>query len=99
MLSADEVGTTRGGAHPEKRTFRTRREGAASPDEARRAGNDPPSDADRVAVPFPKIELHVHLEGAVRPATLLEIARRNGEVLPAESVEEMEELLTSTGVY
>ncbi|HJW76152.1 MAG TPA: adenosine deaminase [Thermoleophilia bacterium] len=43
------------------------------------------------------MELHVHLEGAVRPATLLEIARRNGEALPADSVEEMEELLTFTG--
>ncbi len=29
------------------------------------------------AVTFPKIELHVHLEGTVRAATLLEIARRN----------------------
>jgi adenosine deaminase len=27
-------------------------------------------------VTFPKIELHVHLEGAVRPRALLEIARR-----------------------
>ncbi|HEY1487296.1 MAG TPA: adenosine deaminase [Micromonosporaceae bacterium] len=35
----------------------------------------------------PKIELHVHLEGSIRPATLLDIARRNGEALPADSVE------------
>src|SRR5207237_7226540 len=32
--------------------------------------------------PFPKIELHVHLEGTVRPATLREIARRNDYPLP-----------------
>ncbi len=32
--------------------------------------------------PFPKIELHVHLEGTVRPATLRQIARRNGYPLP-----------------
>ena len=39
------------------------------------------------AVTVPKIELHVHLEGPIRPATLLEIARRNGEPLPADTVE------------
>jgi aminodeoxyfutalosine deaminase len=33
-------------------------------------------------VTYPKIELHVHLEGAMRPGTLLEIARRNGYDLP-----------------
>ena len=34
---------------------------------------------------FPKIELHVHLEGTVRAATLLQIARRNGVPLPADT--------------
>ena len=40
----------------------------------------------------PKIELHVHLEATVQPATLLEIARRNGESLPAGTEEELREL-------
>ncbi len=35
----------------------------------------------------PKIELHVHLEGSIRPTTLLDIARRNGLGLPADTVE------------
>ncbi|MEV8017319.1 adenosine deaminase [Streptomyces sp. NPDC086554] len=43
-----------------------------------------------------KIELHVHLEGTIRPATLLEIARRNGETLPADTVEGLEELYRFT---
>ena len=48
-------------------------------------GKSPPS-------PYPKIELHVHLEATVRPETLLEIARRNGYELPAQSVEGIREL-------
>jgi len=38
------------------------------------------------AVTFPKIELHVHLEGTVRAPALLEIARRNDVALPADTV-------------
>ena len=38
---------------------------------------------------FPKIELHVHLEGTIRPKTLLEIAGRNGYALPAETEDEL----------
>lgn len=37
----------------------------------------------------PKIELHVHLEGTIRPATLLDIAHRNDQPLPATTVEEL----------
>jgi adenosine deaminase len=33
---------------------------------------------------MPKVELHVHLEGSMRPAVLLELARRNGVALPAD---------------
>lgn len=46
----------------------------------------PASDSTLVA---PKIELHVHLEGAVRPRALLEIAARNGVSLPASTEAEL----------
>ena len=36
---------------------------------------------------MPKVELHVHLEGAIRPETLLKLARRNHRPLPADDVE------------
>jgi aminodeoxyfutalosine deaminase len=45
---------------------------------------------------YPKIELHVHLEGTVRPRTLLEIARRNDIALPGDTAEELQELYAFT---
>ncbi|HEU0116860.1 MAG TPA: adenosine deaminase [Thermomicrobiales bacterium] len=32
---------------------------------------------------MPKVELHIHLEGSIRPATLLALSQRNGVPLPA----------------
>src|SRR5579859_488898 len=39
----------------------------------------------------PKVELHVHLEGSIRPSTLLTLAKRNHVHLPASTLEEMRE--------
>jgi aminodeoxyfutalosine deaminase len=49
-------------------------------------------DPRKVSTPYPKIELHVHLEGTVRAPTLLEIAKRNRVALPADTVEGLAEL-------
>jgi aminodeoxyfutalosine deaminase len=50
-------------------------------------------DTGKIAPPsFPKVELHVHLEATVRPERLLQLARRNGFALPAETVEGIREL-------
>jgi adenosine deaminase len=38
-------------------------------------------------VRMPKVELHVHLEGTFRPATLLSLARKNRVDLPADDVD------------
>src|SRR5206468_8762670 len=45
---------------------------------------------------YPKIELHVHLEGTVRPQTLIDLARRNDVALPGDTAEELQELYRFT---
>jgi aminodeoxyfutalosine deaminase len=47
-------------------------------------------------VTYPKIELHVHFEGTVRPERLLLAARRNGVALPADTVEGIRDLYRFT---
>lgn len=39
---------------------------------------------------LPKVELHVHFEGSIQPASLLKIAKSNGVSLPATNEEELE---------
>ena len=41
-------------------------------------------------VAMPKLELHVHLEGAIRPATLMHLAAKNGVDLPPKTLEEFD---------
>jgi aminodeoxyfutalosine deaminase len=69
------------GASNESRTTDAR---TPRPDRDRRAAD---RDVNMFGVGYPKIELHVHLEGTVRPAALLRFARRNGVSLPADSVD------------
>src|SRR5438445_1504207 len=52
------------------------------------------SKIERFVTAVPKVELHVHLEGSIQPATLLTLAQRNGVQLPVQTVEEMQRWFT-----
>ncbi len=43
---------------------------------------------------MPKVELHVHLEGAIKPSVLWDLAQRNGVELPVTTPEEIQEWFT-----
>jgi adenosine deaminase len=43
---------------------------------------------------MPKVELHVHLQGAIQPPTLLKLARRNNIVLPVDNIEDIQKWYT-----
>jgi adenosine deaminase len=45
---------------------------------------------------MPKVELHVHLEGSIRPATLLKLAKRHNVPLPADDVAGLQRWYTFT---
>lgn len=45
---------------------------------------------------MPKVELHVHLEGSIQPATLLKLAERHQVALPASCVEDLRRWYTFT---
>ena len=42
---------------------------------------------ESIITKMPKVELHVHLEGSVRPGTLLKLAKRHQVALPADDVD------------
>lgn len=48
---------------------------------------------------WPKAELHVHLDGCLRPATMLDLAREQGVRLPADTPEALTEALSTKNAH
>jgi len=46
---------------------------------------------------WPKVELHVHLDGSLRPQTMLDLARRQGVRLPADTPDGLARALSVAG--
>ena len=47
---------------------------------------------------LPKVELHCHVEGTVRPDTVVELARKNGVTLPTDDPTELLHRLTRDAI-
>ena len=45
---------------------------------------------------IPKAELHLHLDGALRPKTVLELAKAGGVPLPTSDLEKLKDFLEAT---
>ena len=48
-----------------------------------------PGTLEKALDALPKVELHCHIEGTLRPATLIELARRHGIALPTTDLAEL----------
>lgn len=56
--------------------------------------SDPAAPIDRTILRrLPKAELHCHLDGSVRPATMLELARECGVEMPAATADQLREFM------
>ncbi|KAK5864022.1 hypothetical protein PBY51_000999 [Eleginops maclovinus] len=51
------------------------------------------AESEEVVFNKPKVELHVHLDGAIRVQTILDVAKRRGIPLPANTKEEMTKII------
>ncbi|CAL9703146.1 unnamed protein product [Knipowitschia caucasica] len=52
-----------------------------------------PVSSNAIVFNKPKVELHVHLDGAIRVQTILDVAERRGITLPASTVEQMTQVI------
>ncbi len=63
------------------------------------ARRGPPALSKDVLRRWPKAELHVHLDGCLRPQTMLELARDQGVRLPADTPEALAATLSVKGAH
>ena len=45
---------------------------------------------------LPKIDLHCHLDGSVRPQTVIDLAKIQGTAIPSDNVDEIKALMVKS---